>query len=119
MHSLGQSSVTSRCSPQHCGQILLCSAKQKRFSLRFSQIVQLNPGPPPHIPFSLSHVPDDAPERHIVRNDYSEAPQISNRRGFLMSKAPKTCPHAHFPMHIEKNPQKLRLKRFFSTGPLM
>ena len=39
--SLGQSSVTSRCSPQHCGQILPCTAGQNRFSLRSSQIAQL------------------------------------------------------------------------------
>src|SRR6202051_4530087 len=39
--SLGQSSVTSRCSPQHCGQIFPCTAGQNRFSFRSSQIAQL------------------------------------------------------------------------------
>jgi len=39
--SLGQSSVTSRCSPQHCGQMRPWTAGQKRFSLRISQIAQL------------------------------------------------------------------------------
>src|ERR1700687_5338750 len=40
--SLGQSKVTSRCSPQHCGQMRPWTAGQKRFSLRTSQIAQLN-----------------------------------------------------------------------------
>jgi hypothetical protein len=34
--------VTSRCSPQHCGHIRPWTAGQKRFSLRISQIEQLN-----------------------------------------------------------------------------
>src|ERR1019366_10464552 len=34
------SSVTSRCSPQHCGQIFPCTAGQNRFSLRSLQIAQ-------------------------------------------------------------------------------
>src|SRR5216683_1362618 len=41
MQSLGQSSVTSRCSPQHCGQMRPWTAGQKRFSLRMSQMAQL------------------------------------------------------------------------------
>src|SRR5271170_5304784 len=41
MQVLGQSSVTSRCSPQHCGQMRPCTAGQNRFSFRFSQIAQL------------------------------------------------------------------------------
>src|SRR5437016_7780444 len=39
--SLGQSSVTSRCSPQHCGQMRPCTAGQKRFSFRIPQMTQL------------------------------------------------------------------------------
>ena len=37
----GQSSVTSRCSPQHCAQMRPCTARQKRFSLRTLQMAQL------------------------------------------------------------------------------
>src|SRR5467141_2627923 len=39
--ALGQSSVTSRCSPQLCAQMRPCTAGQKRFSLRISQMAQL------------------------------------------------------------------------------
>ena len=42
--SEGQSSVTSRCSPQHCGQMRPCTARQKRFSLRTLQMEQLQTG---------------------------------------------------------------------------
>src|SRR5437868_2309409 len=40
MHSEGQSSVTSRSRPQHCGQILSWTAGQKRFSRRVWQMAQ-------------------------------------------------------------------------------
>jgi len=40
MQSLGQSSVTSRCSPQHCGQMREWTAGQKRFSFLVSQRLQ-------------------------------------------------------------------------------
>ncbi|PYX59737.1 MAG: hypothetical protein DMG76_04990 [Acidobacteria bacterium] len=33
--------MTSRCSPQHCAQMRPCTAGQKRFSLRISQMAQL------------------------------------------------------------------------------